>query len=292
MHATEPSVAFVNHKSGWISGMSEDASTWVLRTDDAGSHWKMLSEHFVQDMQFINSLDGFGSEFDGTTSRFVKTLDGGGTWSSSAVPDIKFIDKVLFITPQIGWIAGTNELSDDLNGRVAFVLRTTDGGRSWKSSQIPTNEGVAEIRDLFFLNGSDGWLITWHFNNEGTHLFRTTDGGKTWRLDPDRMIQGPGRWLSVVRFLNSQVGFAFNRDDQVNAVVEPPATGVVAVPEAGPTQSGKLLYTDDGGKHWQSYQIGAWVYDCEIVASGLGCTASKDKPGFWLLHIQTRTETK
>lgn len=292
MHATEPSVAFVNDKTGWISGMSEDASTWVLRTDDAGSHWKLLSEHFVQDMQFINSLDGFGSEFDGTTSRFVKTSDGGRTWSSYAVPDIKFIDKVLFITPEIGWIAGTNELSDDLNGRVAFVLRTVDGGRSWKSSQIPINEGVAEIRDLFFLNASHGWLITWHFNNEGTHLFRTTDGGKTWRLDPDRKIQGPGRWLSVVRFLNSQVGFAFNRDEQVNAVVEPPATGVVAVPEAGPTQSGKLLYTDDGGEHWQSYQLGAWVYDCQVSGSGLGCTASKDKPGFWLLHIRTRTETK
>jgi hypothetical protein len=118
-----------------------------------------------------------------------------------------------FVTPEVGWLAGTNELSEDLNGRVAYVLRTTDGGRSWKSCQIPSDRGVADIRDLFFLNESDGWLITWHFNNEGTHLFRTTDGGKTWRLHPDRTIQGPGKWLSVVRFLNSKVGFAFNRED-------------------------------------------------------------------------------
>ena len=292
MHATEPSISFLNEKTGWISGMSEDASTWVLRTDDAGSRWRMLSEHFIQNMQFINSHVGVGSEFEGTSSGFVKTSDGGRTWKRSAVPDVKSIDKIFFITPEVGWIAGTNELSEDLNGSVAFVLRTTDGGQSWKSSEVPSDRGVANIRSLFFLNASDGWLITWHFNNEGTRLFRTTDGGKTWRLHPDQTIQGPGKWLSVVRFLNSKIGFAFNRDDQVDAVVEPPATGVVAVAEAGPTDSGKLLYTNDGGEHWQSHQLGAWVYDCKVVGEGLGCAASKEKPGFWLIRIRLRTEVK
>jgi hypothetical protein len=243
-------------------------------------------------MQFINSRVGFGSEFDGTSSGFARTSDGGLTWTRSAVADVKFIDKVFFITPEVGWIAGTNQLSEQLNGRVASVLRTADGGRSWKSCQIPSESGVANIRDLFFLDESDCWLITRHFNNEGTHLFRTTDGGKTWRLHSDRTIQGPGKWLSIVRFLNSRVGFAFSRDAQVDVAVEPPATGVIANPEAGPTDSGRLLYTDDGGEHWQSHQLGAWVSDCKVVGSELSCTASKQKPGFWLLHIRMRAETK
>src|ERR1039458_3211158 len=124
MHATAPSISFLNEKTGWISAMSVDACTWVLRTDDAGSHWRMLSEHFIQDMQFVNPLIGVGSEFDGTKRWFVKTSDGGRTWVRSAVPDVKFIDKIFFITPEIGWIAGMNELSEDINGRVAIVLRT------------------------------------------------------------------------------------------------------------------------------------------------------------------------
>lgn len=45
-------------------------------------------------------------------------------------------------------------------------------------------------------------------------------------LTPDQTIQDPGRWLSVVRFLNSKIGFAFSRDDEVEAVVEPRAIGV------------------------------------------------------------------
>jgi len=126
MHATEPSLSFPDAKTGWISGMSVDASTWVLRTDDAGAHWRMLSEHFIQNMQFINSRVGVGSEFDGTSSRFARTSDGGRTWTRDAVPDVKFIDKVFFLTPEIGWIAGTSKLSGQLSGRVGIVLRTTD----------------------------------------------------------------------------------------------------------------------------------------------------------------------
>lgn len=292
MHATEPSISFMNEESGWISGMSVDASSWVLRTEDAGVHWRMLSDHFIQNMQFINSRIGFGSEFDGVTDGFMKTSDGGHTWKRSVLPDVRFINKVFFISPEVGWLAGTKDLSQDLNGRAGYVLRTVDGGRSWKSVQIPSERGIAEIRDLFFLNASDGWLITWHYNNEGTHLFQTMDGGKTWIVHPDKTIQGEGKWLSVVRFLSAQVGFAFNRDDQVDAVVHPPAIGVVAVAEAGSRGSAKLLYTVDGGKHWQPYPLGAWVSDCKVIGSELGCTASKGEPGFWLLRIRMRPRVK
>lgn len=287
MHATEPSISFLDSKTGWISGMSPDASSWVLRTNDGGRHWTQVSDHFIQGMQFVNERLAFGDEFDGTASRFAKTTDGGRTWTISALPGLEFASKVRFVNPEVGWVAGTNHISDDLNGSVAVVLRTTDGGQHWATFQIPSETGVAEIRDLFFLNELFGWLVTWHYNNDGTHLYLTTDGGRTWRMHPDRTIQGPGKWLSVVRFLNSKTGFAFSRDDQVDAVVEPPAVGVVAVAKAGPTHSGQLLYTDDGGEHWQPRPLDAWIYDCQVLGQELGCSASKDGRGFLLLQIRT-----
>ena len=242
-------------------------------------HWTQLCDQYVQNMQFINANLGVGSEVDVSNngSLFAKTIDGGRTWTTITLHDVRFISQIRFISPKIGWIAGTNDISEDLNGRIAVVLRTTDGGQHWTSYQLPSHSGVADVQDLFFLDQSIGWLIAWHFNNDGTHLYRTTDGGRTWRLDPDQTIQGPGEWLSVVRFLNSKVGFAFSRTDQVQTVVEPPAIGVVAVPEAGPTDTGHLLYTDDGGEHWQRRLLGAWVYDCEALGDGdLGCSAAKD----------------
>lgn len=286
MHATEPSISFLNGKTGWISGMSPDAESWVLRTNDGGRHWTQVSDHFIQDMQFVNERVGVGDEFDGTASRFAKTIDGGHTWTTSALPGLKFASKVRFLNSDVGWVAGTNDISDELNGRVAVVLRTIDGGQHWATFHIPSQTGVAEVRDLFFLNESFGWLITWHYNNDGTHLYLTTDGGRTWRLHPDRTIQGPGKWLSVVRFVNSKIGFAFSRDDQVDAAVEPPATGIVAVAKTGPTNSGQLLYTDDGGEHWLPRSLDAWVYDCQVLGQELGCSASRDRQSFLMLQIR------
>ena len=287
MHAVEPSVSFIGSQTGWISGMDPGATNWVLRTNDGGRHWTPVSNHFIKNMQFINERIAVGDEFDGTTEQFAKTTDGGRTWTTSALPGLKFASKVLFLNPEVGRIVGVNSISDNLNGSVAVVLRTTDGGKHWASFQIPSQTGVADVRDLFFLNESLGWLITWGYNNEGTHLYRTTDGGRTWRVHPDQAIQGPGRWLSVVRFLNSKIGFAFSRDDQVQAVVRPPAIGVVAVPEGGPTGSGQLLYTDDGGEHWRSRPLDAWVYDCQVSGQSLACSARSDKSSFLMLEIRT-----
>jgi photosystem II stability/assembly factor-like uncharacterized protein len=287
MHAVEPSISFIDSKTGCISGMSPDATSWVLRTNDGGRHWAQVSDHFIQNMQFVNEGTAVGDEFDGATDQFAKTTDGGRTWKISALPGLKFASKVRFLNPEVGWIAGTNDISDDLNGRVAVLLRTTDGGQHWDSFQIPSQTGVAEVRDLYFLNESLGWLITWYYNNDGTHLYLTTDGGKTWRVHPDQTIQGPGKWLSVVRFLNSKIGFAFSRDNQVEAVAKPSAIGVVTVAKVSPTGSGRLLYTDDGGEHWRPRLLDAWVYDCQVLGQSLACSASGDKSSFLMLQIRT-----
>jgi photosystem II stability/assembly factor-like uncharacterized protein len=287
MHATEPSISFLDGKTGWISGMGEDATSWVLRTDDGGRHWTQVSDHFIQNLQFVDKRVAVGDEFDGTTDRFAKTTDGGRSWTTYALPDMKFASKVHFLNPEVGWIAGINHISDDLNGSAAVVLRTTDGGRHWASFQIPSQTGVANVRDLFFLSESVAWLITWHYNNDGTHLYLTTDGGRTWRPHPDQTIQGTGKWLSVVRFINSKIGFAFSRDDQVEALVQPPAIGFVVVPEGGPTDSGHLLYTDDSGEHWHARPLDAWVYDCQVLGRDLQCSASRDKSSFLMLQVRT-----
>jgi photosystem II stability/assembly factor-like uncharacterized protein len=285
MHATEPSLSFLDRRRGWISGMGWDASPWVLRTSDGGAHWTKISNHFIQSIQFISANVGVGTEFDGKTDLFAKTIDGGRTWSTSRIPNVKFINKLFFISPEVGWIAGTNDASDDLNGRVAVVLRTTDGGANWASFQIPSREGVADVRDLYFFNDEIGWLITWHYNNNGTHLYRTSDGGRSWTVHPDVAIQGAGRWLSVVRFVDPNIGFAFSRDDKVETVNDLNVAAVVANPETGPTQSGRLLYSNDGGEHWSGQPIRALVYDCQIIGHGLGCSASRDKRSFSILRV-------
>ncbi len=108
MHATEPSISFLDSKTGWISGMSPDATSWVLRTNDGGRHWTQVSDHFIQDMQFLNEKVAVGDEFDGTASRFAKTIDGGHTWMISALPGPEVHQQGTLPQPG-GWLDRWNE---------------------------------------------------------------------------------------------------------------------------------------------------------------------------------------
>ena len=44
------------------------------------------------------------------------------------IPDIVFIDRMMFLTPDNGWIAGTT----GMNGKDLLVFRTVDGRRDWE----------------------------------------------------------------------------------------------------------------------------------------------------------------
>jgi photosystem II stability/assembly factor-like uncharacterized protein len=274
MYAAEPSISFIDNNTGLISGESAEGASWVRRTNDTGRHWATVSDHFIQNMQLVSENVAVGAEFvDARADRFAKTTDGGHSWTLSDLPGLKFVSKISFRNPEVGWIAGTDG-SNDLNARAAVVLWTADSGQHWATSPIPSRAGVADIRDMFFLNESFGWLITWGYNNDGTHLYLTTDGGKTWRVHPDQTIQGPGKWLSVVRFIDTKIGFAF--EDATDA----------------PKALQRILYTNDGGKYWRPYPLDAHVNDCQASGRGLRCSASRGKSSFLMLQIEPTAERR
>jgi hypothetical protein len=166
------------------------------------------------------------------------------------------------------------------------VLRTSDGGRNWDVSIIQAGKDVAEVRDLFFLDSRRGWLITWAFNEGGTRLFQTVDGGKNWIANPDNSFQGQNKWLSVVRFLDDKVGFTFNSVYTSNDPPEP-IDGVVGYLPFHFTSGDEnhLLYTRDGGDHWDSFAIPRHVYDCHVSKGDLLCSAISGESGLWLVKV-------
>ncbi|HZW40395.1 MAG TPA: T9SS type A sorting domain-containing protein [Ignavibacteriaceae bacterium] len=74
------------------------------------------------------------------------------------------IDKVYFLTPDIGWISysTTNYFSFDL-------YKTTDGGLSW-NFQI-----TGGFHDIEFVNDSVGYIV-------GPKILKTINGGNTWEV--------------------------------------------------------------------------------------------------------------
>jgi photosystem II stability/assembly factor-like uncharacterized protein len=205
----------------------------------------------------VDDRRGFGAY----PNAFLRTNDGGHSWVETKIPEVASIDRLFFLTPEIGWISSTA----GVNGRDFFVFRTVDGGRDWEESRSTPPKQPFSIRDLFFLDRLRGWLVTWGDNDDGSYLYSTVDGGKHWAVDPDLSFQGTGKYASVVRFTSRERGFYFvdDRDKGKNM----------------------LMYTLDGGTHWHTQELREIVYDCQVFEGDLLCSAW---PGFSLLTVHPK----
>src|SRR5207247_6305694 len=81
---------------------------------------------------------------------FLKTDDGGQTWTDLDSPRISYVYCRFFISPIVGWIAGT------VDGR-SVVYRTINGGSTWAGSRSVIPSG--HIGDLWFYDSDRGWMI-------------------------------------------------------------------------------------------------------------------------------------
>lgn len=245
-----PAFSFLDADRGWVAWWNPADEPKMIRTRDGGLHWQSVSEEFLQKVLFFDDSRGYGTE----VTKFFRTDDGGRHWAETQIPHIRFIDRLFFLTPEIGWLAGTD-------GEDFFVFRTTNGGRDWEESRTTPPKKLYEARDLFFLDPKRGWLITWQMNDGGSYLYSTEDGGKNWVQAGDLSFQGQRKWMSAVRFVSSLNGFLFEQEGTVN----------------------KLLYTQDGGTHWAEQSVPHSVYDCQIYEGDLLCDAGSRPEEFWLL---------
>jgi len=203
-----PAFSFLDPMRGWIAWWNSADEPKIISTRDGGRQWQDVSRQALQRMQMVDDSLGYGAEAEA----FFRTNDGGRSWVETKLPDIRFIDRLFFLTPELGWIAG----GAGVDGKDFFVFRTVNGGRDWEEYRTTPPEHPAEVRDLFFLDQLRGWLITWGYNDDGTYLYSTVDWGKHWTAEPDLSFQGKGKWASVVRFTSRERGFVFV-DDSDNA---------------------------------------------------------------------------
>ena len=173
-------------------------------------------------------------------------------------PDIVFIDCMMFITPDIGGLLQQQAWTE----RTSWCSNRHEGG----TGRVPNDSSRIKsqmIRDLFFFDQQTGWLTTWNSNGEGTDLFSTADGGKHWTPDSDLSFHGKDKQANIVRFTSRERGFVFFLEGAQN----------------------RLAYTTDGGRHWHKQALPRFVYDCQIFAGDLMCSA---QPGFRLLALHPK----
>ena len=249
-------------------------------------YWVLLAPPAVAQMAAIESglaatsllLDGARAGLRlvvvGERGHILFSDDNGATWTQAEVPVQAMLTAVRMHDEQTGWAVGHD----------AAILRTRDGGETWKlvhyapPAQLP-------LLDVWFRDADNGFAV----GAFGTFLV-SVDGGDTWTCrngcwDEDAATEGP----PLLHAPDSD----FEDDFHLNTIV-PAGPGRLFL--AG--EAGVLYRSDDNGQTWRalpSPYSGPWFgalslgADTVLVAGLRGRLYRSDDAGENWTRVETGT---
>lgn len=282
---------FLDAKLGWVVG---EHGT-VLKTTDGGESWiptANLQRVAARDLnlqgemqQVLNTLQRNLGEQSAPNSRVVST-------------GINYrFESVHFSDARNGLVVGGYDVPY-LNRSRAVVMRTLDGGSTWKVIQGLVIPRLAKVR---MDNEFSAWAMGQASNLNGTGIYTTSDGGVNWSsqsdnshgsmLDADRtgqsvvFIDDEGK-LRVLRGAKSELsvirGQAFQAPVQ-RVQMQSPKTGWAV------GYSGQVLRTTDGGASWKPYSVGPLQSDSRFDFGAITIAHGKvwfaGNPGTYIFSV-------
>ena len=214
---TPYSIDFISDLSGWISGSRNDTGI-IFHTTNGGQDWIVQynpsDEYSIKTIQFISENIGLAVG----NYAIYRTANGGQTWGKVYSNQLGsgWKNDICFINENIGWILGADPT----------ILKTTDGGLTWDSIQVPVNTVLPDceffLSALQFVSSEVGWVV-----GAGRLILKTTDGGISWQ---EQMNSGNrDENLFSVYFISENIGWTIGSD-------------------------GLILKTIDGGNSWSREQ--------------------------------------
>lgn len=221
---------------------------WI--TNNRGENYREINMPFISGGQYYLYNSGWmennqkywlGTSF----GKIVTTSDGGSNWTVSYdnqlndgdIQDVQFIDSLR------GWAI--------LNHTEYSVLKTVDGGQTWASSIIQTNE---PLKRMTFTDYMHGWV-----GDISGNVHYTTNGGNTWTTVPDVINS-----FYDIQFVNNQLGYAYGnhtyKTTDGGITWEEFYTDRVVISGHFINENqgwllcpNEVLFTEDGGENW-NYQ--------------------------------------
>jgi len=198
-------VDFVDRKRGWTVGYEGT----ILATSDGGRSWEAQASGTGVDLNsvcFVDARYGWAVGGDRRYGRadgvVLRTQDGGRTWvqSTAEVKGLRLpLWSVSFSDRSHGLCAGGGEYSDDdVTGSGAYVLRTTDGGRTWTTAHAyPRLTFPFDCMTVACVDPEFAWFALPDFEDDTQRLWRSSDGGETWRAVPEGYEDMPDQSTAV-----------------------------------------------------------------------------------------------
>jgi hypothetical protein len=164
-------VTFVSPSEGWI--VTE--RTHILHTEDGGKTWQIQFQEDDFILKAISFCDPLNGWVVGEYGLIYHTKDGGKSWvkeagsfgiseSTGVVEGGNQLFGIAAVTPHVAWAVGID----------GFVVRTEDGGDTWKSVNVPVPRNPLYCISI----GINGAIAI-----GGKRVFVISDdGGDTWKI--------------------------------------------------------------------------------------------------------------
>jgi photosystem II stability/assembly factor-like uncharacterized protein len=245
-------IAFVDKNTGFVGTVGTDYFPNVTDTiplygtKDGGKTWNpvpykgpyvkglcaidIVKEEFINHGKLDYKVHIFAVGRVGTPANLMSSHDGGATWTSNSMnEDCKMLFDIKMFNKNEGIVcAATNA---DISKSNALLLKTTDGGKTWKKvyQSVRPYETTWKVS---FPTDKVGYATIQSYNPDPSvkqqRVAKTTDGGETW-IEVDLVEDASARQFGI-GFIDENHGFL------------------------GTVNSG--YETKDGGKSWQKVNLG------------------------------------
>ena len=245
-------IAFIDSLRGFAGTVGTDYFPNVTDTiplygtSDGGKTWKpvnykgpnvkglcaidVVKELYINHGEIGYKYHLFGVGRVGSPANMMVSHDGGESWTSKSMnEDCKMLFDIKMFDKQNGFACAASD--EDLEKSHALILRTGDGGTTWK--KVFQSERPFECTwKVSFPTSKVGYVTIQSYNPDTTvkqqHLAKTIDGGESWQ--EIELVKDANAREFGVGFLDENQGFV------------------------GTLKSG--YETKDGGKSWTPVEMG------------------------------------
>lgn len=216
-----------------------------------GSHllsaqWLALNPGTTQTLRTVAVADA-AAYFAGGAELLIRSADGGNTWTNAPVMLDNGQAFTNFTVNDLHFFNATTGLAVGVKDQTRqFILRTTNGGVSWKLVLLAPVSGNKGLQRLQFIDNNTGFAA-----GDAGKIRKTTDGGLNWTL---LSTTWPEDNYSAVDFVDTQRGYAIGSNTQGRH---------------------QFIKTGNGGNFWESVAQGDEPFtDLDMVTKEVGFLAT------------------
>lgn len=192
-------------------GLAGTVDGVLYRTDDGGKTWKNISTTLPQPPRGFCGMTHVGEQihlvgrYYGPVTDYYYSPNGGRTWRYSDLSKVaQGLVEIVFLDAKVGFIGGMAPTGPAGQGP-AVILKTTDGGESWRP--VFTHDGGRGFAWKIF-PVTNTLIYSALQSQDGIYrVAKSTDGGDTWQLQIAAEGQMLGPAVQGIGFLDANTGW-------------------------------------------------------------------------------------